>query len=204
MASFNTTLNVILKNEGGYTCSFPGSGETYRGIDRNYSNDWQGWPIIDTLKRDGKIDPRCYKKAQIVNDRKLNDYVTNWYSSKIKTYFENFEGIKNQTLADFTADFAWHKPFRLIPIVNSIAKQLAPAVQTSPNIVTNGVVAIMNLFPGEFYKRLRNTRIAYYNNPKSVNASWDEKFITTKQGLLNRVNSFPSSISGGIFSFLFK
>ena len=64
MANLNNILDVVLQNEGGYNCAFGGangSGETYRGIDRKYSQQGAGWPIIDQAKRLGRIDASCRK-----------------------------------------------------------------------------------------------------------------------------------------------
>jgi len=51
MADFIKAYKItILGNEGGYN---PGIGEkeTYRGIDRGANPQWNGWPIIDTIKK---------------------------------------------------------------------------------------------------------------------------------------------------------
>jgi hypothetical protein len=62
MANFIKAYKItILGNEGGYN---PGIGEkeTYRGIDRGANSQWDGWPIIDSIKKinpnlnTGKID----------------------------------------------------------------------------------------------------------------------------------------------------
>jgi hypothetical protein len=51
MANFISAYKItILGNEGGYN---PGIGEkeTYRGIDRGANPQWNGWPIIDSIKK---------------------------------------------------------------------------------------------------------------------------------------------------------
>lgn len=51
MADFIKAYQItVLGNEGGYN---PGidEKETYRGIDRGANPQWNGWPIIDTVKK---------------------------------------------------------------------------------------------------------------------------------------------------------
>jgi hypothetical protein len=207
MANLNDILDVVLRNEGGYNCAFGGangSGETYRGIDRKYSQQWAGWPIIDQAKRLGRIDASCRKYEQDYYTPTLNALVKQWYTSKLQSQAD-YSKIQNQTLATFYADFWWHKPARALAIANMIAKrieaerpwdfyELQLQVQPDKTKLSNSVIEVMNLYPDLFYKYLRQYRIQYYNNPQSFNSGWTEKFTTTLRGLLIRTYSFPAFI----------
>jgi lysozyme family protein len=52
MALFETAHNLSMINEGGYSNDpkDPG-GETYKGISRVHHPEWQGWGLIDELKK---------------------------------------------------------------------------------------------------------------------------------------------------------
>lgn len=194
MANFNTSLKVILKNEGGYNCAFTGSGETYKGIDRNYSQDWAGWKIIDAAKKSGKLSTSC-KGEPILKDSQLDALVNGWYSQQLLPYFgNNFGTINNQYLANFIADFMWHKPYRTLPIANAIIKNIQPTAAINDNFLTADSIKVINNNSSLFYTTLYNKRLQYYKNPKSMNSSWNEKFIKSLQGLLTRVTRFPSQL----------
>lgn len=197
MASVTDSIKVILANEGGYNCAFVGSGETYKGIDRNYSTNWQGWQIIDALKANGKLDSSCSRAGeQYIKSSLLDTLVNKWYTTQLLPYFKNnFGYIRNQLLANFIADFVWHKPYRAITIINSIVKQLAPNTTTSDNYLTPQVINVINANSSTVYKTLYQRRLQYYNNPASINSSWSEKFITTLNGLIKRVKKFPPTLN---------
>lgn len=204
MANIPAILDVVLTNEGGYNCAFTGSGETYRGIDRKYSQQWAGWPIIDAAKRMGRIDASCKKNEQDYYTPTLNALTKQWYTAKLQTA-GNLNKIQNQTLANFVADFWWHKPARAVAIANMVALQIQQQeaesfyymglqVKTDVNRFTDSVIEVMNLYADLFYKYLRQYRVQYYNNPQSFSKSWTEKFTTSLRGLLIRTYSFPSLI----------
>jgi hypothetical protein len=207
MANLTNSIRVVLRHEGGYNCAYPGSGETYMGIDRGYSAAWQqGWRMIDAFKRSGVIPASCKKSSEkIINNTTLTNLVINWYRQNILKYIPNFDFINNQLLADFLADFIWHKPFRAIPIANSIALSIKPNTVTSNATISPGVIAVMNEQPERFYNLFRQQRLAYYKNPQSINPTWAEKFIKSYDGLINRVAKFPLFvIPKNTFDWLFK
>lgn len=197
MANVNDSIKIILRNEGGYNCAYGTSGETYKGIDRNYSSNWQGWQIIDTAKATEKLDAKCSRRGeQTIKNTQLDSLVNGWYLQNLLPYFNNkLSNISNQTLANFIADFVWHKPYRAIYIANSIANQLQPGVITSINYLTPQVLQVINNNASTFYKMFYQKRLQYYNNPKSINNNWDELFIASKNGLINRVKKFPQTLS---------
>jgi len=52
---FSQIIPTTLKHEGGYA-NHPADkgGETYRGITRKNNDEWQGWKVINEVKRTGK------------------------------------------------------------------------------------------------------------------------------------------------------
>jgi len=204
MANLNAILDVVLTNEGGYNCAFTGSGETYRGIDRNYSKQWPGWVIIDNAKRLGRIDASCKRYEQNYYTPTLNALVKQWYTAKLQSQAD-YSKIQNQTLATFYGDFWWHKPARALAIANMVAKRIEAErpedfyyldlkVQPSDKKLSDSVIEVMNLYPDLFYKYLRQYRVQYYNKPTSLFPKADERFTTTLRGLLIRTYSFPAMI----------
>jgi lysozyme family protein len=52
MATFKTAFNKVIINEGGYGNDPQDSGgETYKGVARNMNRNWEGWEIVDALKK---------------------------------------------------------------------------------------------------------------------------------------------------------
>ncbi len=80
MASFDIAYAPLKDFEGGFD-NDPDDrgGETYAGIARNFFPRWQGWKIIDQIKKSnaGKkaISAACKK------DHLLQDYVRGWYKT---------------------------------------------------------------------------------------------------------------------------
>jgi lysozyme family protein len=63
MKTYQKCLSIILENEGGY-CWISGDsgGETYVGIARNYEKLWEGWKIIDKIKKERKVEKLKYNE----------------------------------------------------------------------------------------------------------------------------------------------
>lgn len=59
--SFEKAFAATMQHEGGYSNNPKDKGgETYMGIARNRHPDWEGWPIVDALRKAGKalsLDP---------------------------------------------------------------------------------------------------------------------------------------------------
>lgn len=52
MADFKKAFSITLGHEGGYSNDpDDAGGETYKGVARKFHSDWEGWQIIDALKR---------------------------------------------------------------------------------------------------------------------------------------------------------
>lgn len=84
MADFEKAYNkVVIHHEGGYVNDpdDPG-GETFGGISRRSHPKWQGWKIIDAMKKHPEF-PKClYRDQQLLQLKRelyLNEYWTNSY-----------------------------------------------------------------------------------------------------------------------------
>lgn len=189
MSDFNTTVKRILQNEGGYNRPFRASGETYKGIDRSYFPNWAGWPIIDAYKAQYGIPP----EEGTISNPQLDQLVYQWYKTFLGRVVDTTK-IKDQVLADFVADFLVHKLYDAVKVVNSVASQYVYNLPLlNPQQITDNVVNIMNTQPQDFYNKLFNARIAYYQNPGAFGSA-----LRFSQGLINafvtRVKTFPATI----------
>lgn len=95
MANFDKAFSLTLSAEGGYANDEQDKGgETYKGIARNFNADWDGWKIIDNLKKDTKNFPK-----NLDSDSSLQSYVKQIYKKK---YWDvnNIDNITNQDIAN--------------------------------------------------------------------------------------------------------
>ena len=84
MASFDIAYAPLKDFEGGYD-NDPDDrgGETYAGIARKFFPSWQGWKIIDKIKRSNQSKAAINQAAKA--DHLLRDYVRAWYKT---TWFD--------------------------------------------------------------------------------------------------------------------
>lgn len=87
MADFNIAYKITSANEGGYAnVSGDAGGETYKGIARNYHPKWDGWAIIDSIK---KANPFLTRKELDMRLAAIPELQTS-----VKTFFKiNFWDI---------------------------------------------------------------------------------------------------------------
>ncbi len=84
MADFEIAYAPLKDFEGGYD-NDPDDrgGETYAGIARKFFPSWQGWKIIDKIKRSNQSKAAINQAAKA--DHLLRDYVRAWYKT---TWFD--------------------------------------------------------------------------------------------------------------------
>lgn len=135
MADFKQAFLQTMKFEGGWNLvKGDRGGETYKGIARNFFQNWAGWKIIDTHKP--------LKNNAIINDLMLDNLVLQFY----KTEFWDIVGgdsIEDQPTAKTLFDFgvnAGHgqsiKNLQItlkIPITGKISNELINAVNNPEN-----------------------------------------------------------------------
>lgn len=95
MADFNTALAPLLILEGGYVNNpADNGGETYAGISRKNWPQWQGWAIVDSLK---KTYPNLNDLNQALSSSAmLAGQVQDFYHVN----FWNYDGIDSQEIAN--------------------------------------------------------------------------------------------------------
>ncbi len=78
MADFKSAFQRLLPVEGGYVNNpRDNGGETYKGISRKFWPQWEGWKIIDALKREPGFP------GNLANHQDLKELIA-------KFYYENF------------------------------------------------------------------------------------------------------------------
>lgn len=100
MASFSLSLAKTLRNEGGYVNDpdDPG-GETYRGVARLIFGKWNGWTIVDQLRKQGGFPLSLDKHEEL--QRKVDAFYRTSFWDRISG-----DDILNQQVADSIFDFA--------------------------------------------------------------------------------------------------
>lgn len=174
-----------MRFEAGYV---PPPAETYKGIYRESENEnWEGWDIIDNVKK-----TRTLRRGDFIISSALDNAVKKWYKNYyIKGAFDVAD-INSQTLADMVFDFYVNKRNDAIKVINYVAKTLAPTVQVSAGKISSAVINVMNYTPDDFYKLLKRSRIAYYNDPAQFGSRYTaSSFTRSRSNLLARTNSFP-------------
>ena len=152
MSDFTQAFKLVMANEGGYANDpdDPG-GETYKGISRKMHSKWDGWTIIDILKRQQGFP------ASLDKNDELQSYVSDFYRV---TFWDPMLGdkLKNQQVANSIFDFG----------VNA---GLATSVSLAQMVVdarVDGVLgplsleAINNFDPEFFIASFTVTKIARY------------------------------------------
>lgn len=147
MADLSQSLKATLRWEGGYA-NHPRDkgGETYRGIARNFHEEWRGWRLIDVLPKD-----------QLDENDSLQTLVKEFYRSK---FWRRIKGdrIEEQPIADAMFDAAvLFGPGRAIRFA-----------QTVVDVEVDGVIGPITLGalneedPEVFIKRMAWERALYH------------------------------------------
>lgn len=96
-STFSKALTLLRKHEGFYAFVSGDLGqETYIGIARRFHPNWQGWAIIDTIKRQRGVDR--LKHNERVNHPDMDRLVATFY----KTQFWDtggFDKVRNESVA---------------------------------------------------------------------------------------------------------
>jgi lysozyme family protein len=100
MADFTTAFIQTMKAEGGYVNDpqDPG-GETYKGIARKMNSKWDGWIIVDTMKKQ-KDFPKNLESSAALQERIKGFYEVNFWD-KVRG-----DEMVNQDVAESIFDFA--------------------------------------------------------------------------------------------------
>lgn len=97
MTTFEKAYETTLGHEGGYVDD-PNDrgGETYKGISRRFFRDWEGWVIIDRVKKDGMVISELNRQLEEIGV--LQNHVKYFYKTK---FWDRFIGddIKDELVA---------------------------------------------------------------------------------------------------------
>jgi lysozyme family protein len=116
MAEFNAAFQETMGDEGGYANNpADAGGETYKGIARKFWGAWQGWRIVDQVKKGMTAQPQydtgSYQNwvkelnRQLAANRMLQGFVLDFF--KANFWDKNLlGGINNQTVATWLFNHA--------------------------------------------------------------------------------------------------
>jgi lysozyme family protein len=162
MANFETALQRVLQNEGGYVVdpSDPG-GETYKGVARKMNSTWKGWIEIDIAKKQPGF-PGNMERNTVLQEMIHDFYKINYWDRV------GANTIENESVAFAIFDFA----------VNAGVGPSASLAQKVVGAKTDGVIgpvtveALNKFDPEHFIAAFTVLKIARYitivkNRPES-------------------------------------
>ncbi len=152
MANYEQALQWILSHEGGYVNDpdDPG-GETYKGVARKMNSKWDGWLVVDMLKRQSGFP------ANLDKDTELQEAVKSFYQIN---YWDRIKGdhIQNQEVATSIFDFAVNAG---VSTSSSLAQLVVGTTQDG--VIGNQSIAQINGFdPEHFIASFTVAKIARY------------------------------------------
>lgn len=163
-------INIVFKAEGLYSNDKRDSGgETVFGIARNYHPTWEGWKIVDLMKRQPNF-PQSLKNNKVLISLKNNFYTKQFY------YPVKADYINNELLALHVFDFG----------VNAGISRSIKTLQKVVGVVEDGIIGKNTLAATnatDCTQAFINARISYY---KKIGVGKNAVFL---KGWLNRVNN---------------
>lgn len=158
MANYSIAERITGRNEGLYANNPADTGgETYAGIARNHWPKWQGWLIIDSIKKNfGRTPSIINRHAR--QEPKLSAYIATFYKQNFWDTIE-LDQINNQQIANTVYDFG----------VNSGTSRAAKLLQQSVND--------LGVFELVVDGKIGNASIAAINNsdPKRLHEVFNKK-----------------------------
>lgn len=139
MASFEIAESITGRNEGGYANNPADTGgETYAGIARNHWPIWEGWNIVDSIKKYLKENRITLNAANINTAAKKSQALTLMISQFYKKNFWDvlkLDQVNDQQLANSVYDFG----------VNSGTSRSAKFLQRSAGVNDDGIIGKQTL-----------------------------------------------------------
>lgn len=162
MAKFEKAYKKLSVFEGGYS-NHPedNGGETFRGIARNFYPKWEGWRIIDAIKR---THPKTFKNI-IENSSMLHNMVKEFYKEKYWNFFSGDE-IKDQDVANEIFESS----------INCGKSTAVKFLQKSLNLLNRG---------GDLYEEIAVDGVFGSNTKKTLDKCIDNKDGRHLYNLLN-------------------
>jgi len=140
MADFSIAYEKVLAHEGGYgnDSDDPG-GETYKGVARKIFPKWDGWQIVDMLKRQSSFP------ANLDKDLDLQSKIQNFYEAN---FWDKVKGdsINDQNVANSIFDFAVNAG---VGTSASLAQMVVGA--KADGVIGDKSIAALNTFNSEHF-----------------------------------------------------
>lgn len=176
MASFAENYKKVHASEDDYHDGVIGTkvdpgGETYRGIARRFHPNWDGWKVIDAIK----------KRRQINDGDEIPEVNTSAYNYSKKTFWDayNLDDINSQWVANIMFEIVWGFP--------SKATELKTNLGIKSTIAWKDVTRLINKMNASgVYAKYRALYAKLLRNSSSY-----PKF---KKGYEARIASWPENI----------
>lgn len=159
MGNFNEAYLLTGHNEGGYANNpSDHGGETYAGISRKFWPAWQGWVIIDAIKKQyGTTENTINLWAKKSDNLQL--LIASFYKQNFWDV-NKLDLITDNQIADNVYDFG----------VNSGVSKAAKTLQLVSGVTQDGIIgnatisAVNSLDAKNTYERYNAERIVFYHN----------------------------------------
>lgn len=202
MAKFVEAFEISKRNEGGYVNDPADTGgETYRGISRVFEPKWEGWKLVDELKKKNGGTLKTF----YVNDE-LDKLAHPFYKKK---YWNGISAdtIKTQAVANQLYDHTLSGLPRTVQMIKDILNKSFKAKFPLNNKMTPEVIAYLNSVDQKtffnIFKEYRKAMFTYSAAQLPKDHSLYEFFykfnkkpkatnIKYLKGWLYRVNGFAS------------
>lgn len=198
-ARFERVKKFAKGNEGNYANNAGDTGgETYRGISRIWSTNWQGWKIIDAYK---KQVGRPLKNNELVKSDALEVLISDFYFSNFYMPLKA-ESIKNESVATTIYDHALgvdpSDATKLVQRIlnNNFGKKL-PVDGQFGNLTLN---ALNSVDAKKFFDLYNSAREAHYRN-RAANVANQSQFLNSWLSRLKKLTFTPTAavVAGGFF-----
>jgi len=173
MAEFKLAYERTLGHEGGYV-NDPDDrgGETYKGIARNYHANWEGWPVIDSL-RDEVDFPECLSTNDSLQRMVREFYKANYWDKA------NLDSLQSQDVAEEIFDTGVNQGMgTAIKYLQEVLNMLNRNEQDYPDMQVDGV----------WGNTTETAYSVYMNTPRWTSRSV-QKCVDTLRKLLNALQA---------------
>lgn len=152
MANFSKALQKVLQHEGGYANDpdDPG-GETYKGVARKMHSKWEGWHLIDMLRKQKNFPENL--DANVELQEKIERFYEVNYWDRL-----NADEIANEEVAISVFDFAVNAGVA----TSACLAQLVVGQKADGVIGPLSTTAINNFDPEHFLASFTVAKIARY------------------------------------------
>jgi lysozyme family protein len=176
-ANFENAYATLQLKEGGYSnASSDRGGETYRGIARKYHSDWEGWTVIDDIK---KYTPNLKMLNETLNNNaNLQNGVKEFYFINFWKFYRISEIISQEVANKIFDIFVNINPISAGKIVqNSLNEIKKEWVEVDGIIGNKTIIAINATFPAVLLAQLKLNQISHYEREVILNPEQIVNFL---------------------------